>query len=235
MFEIIPAVDILEGKCVRLKQGKFEQNTVFYENPVDAAKFWESKGATRLHIVDLDGAKTGTPKNFEYIKRIAESVKIPLQVGGGYRKLDDVEALLSLGVSRVVFGTSAIFNHNLIMRVCEAYGDQIVVAVDTKDGKVMANGWTNVSSKDAIALAQEAVSMGVKRFIVTDISRDGMLSGPNIEGLQKFASSVNAGVIASGGITTKEDVQKLRTLNNVEGCIIGQALYNGSIQLEDIL
>ena len=235
MFEIIPAVDILEGKCVRLKQGKFEQNTVFYENPVDAAKFWESKGATRLHIVDLDGAKTGTPKNFEYIKRIAESVKIPLQVGGGYRKLDDVEALLSLGVSRVDFGTSAIFNHNLIMRVCEAYGDQIVVAVDTKDGKVMANGWTNVSSKDAIALAQEAVSMGVKRFIVTDISRDGMLSGPNIEGLQKFASSVNAGVIASGGITTKEDVQKLRTLNNVEGCIIGQALYNGSIQLEDIL
>ena len=234
MFEIIPAVDILEGKCVRLKQGKFDKQTIFYENPVEAALYWEKHGATRLHIVDLDGARTGTPKNFEIIKKISENIKIPIQVGGGYRKIDDVEKLLSIGVSRVVLGTSAIFNPNLIMKVCELYGEQIVVAVDTKDGKVMANGWTNVSSKNAAALAQEVIGLGVRRFILTDIGRDGMLQGPNIDALQKFASAVNVPVIASGGITKKEDVEQLKALK-LEGCIIGQALYTGTIKLEEIL
>ena len=233
MFEIIPAVDILGGKCVRLKQGKFDKETIFYENPVDAATHWEKLGAMRLHVVDLDGARTGTPKNFETIRKIAETVKTPLQVGGGYRKMDDVEKLISLGISRVVLGTSAIFNPNLIMTVCERYADQIVVAVDAKEGKVAANGWTNVSQKSAIVLAQEAVSLGVKRFIFTDIGRDGMLKGPNFEALQKFAASVNVPVIASGGITNKEDVEQLKALN-LEGCIIGQALYTGALKLEEL-
>lgn len=234
MFEVIPAVDILDGKCVRLKQGKFEKQTVFYENPVDAALFWESKGATRLHIIDLDGARTGTPKNFKTIKSIAENLKIPLQVGGGYRKTDDIEKLISIGISRVILGTSAIFNPNLIMKVCEQYGDQIIVAVDTKNEKVMANGWTNVSSKNAISLAQEVVMLGVRRFILTDIDRDGMLKGPNFEALFRFASSVNVPVIASGGISKKEDIDQLKA-STLEGCIIGQALYTGTIKLEEIL
>ncbi|MBI5700568.1 1-(5-phosphoribosyl)-5-[(5-phosphoribosylamino)methylideneamino]imidazole-4-carboxamide isomerase [Candidatus Saganbacteria bacterium] len=234
MFEIIPAVDILNGKCVRLKQGSFDKETVFFQNPLDAAKHFVEKGAKRLHIVDLDGARTGTPKNFEIIKTISENITIPIQVGGGYRKMEDIEALVSLGISRVVLGTSAIFNPNLIMNVCERYDDQIVVAVDAKDGKVMANGWTNVSQKSATSLAQEAVRIGVKRFIFTDISRDGMMAGPNFDAIQKFASSVDVPVIASGGITKKEDVDKLRALK-VEGCVIGQALYIGAIKLEDIL
>ncbi len=235
MFEVIPAVDILDGKCVRLKQGKFDKKTVYYENPVEAALHWESLSASRLHIVDLDGAKTGTPKNYSAIEKIAESVKIPLQVGGGYRKIEDIESLLALGISRVVLGTSAIFNLNLISAVCERFSDNIVVAVDSKDGKVMANGWTNVSQKSAISLANEVVSLGVKRFIFTDISRDGTLSGPNFEAIQKFASSVKLPVIASGGVSAKEDIEKLKTIQNVEGCIIGQALYTGAVKLEEVL
>lgn len=235
MFEIIPAVDILNGKCVRLKQGKYDKETVFYENPVDAALHWEKLGATRLHIVDLDGAKTGTPKNFSIIEKIQDAVKVPLQVGGGYRKMEDIESLISIGVKRVVLGTSAIFNPNLIANVCEKFGEYIVVAVDAKDGKVMANGWTNVSQKSAIALAQEAVSMGVKRFIFTDIGRDGMMKGPNLDAVSKFASSISVPVIASGGVSNKEDIAKLKEIQNVEGCIIGQALYTGKIKLEEVL
>lgn len=235
MFEIIPAVDILNGKCVRLKQGHFDKQTVFYENPVDAALHWESLGAQRIHVVDLDGARTGTPKNLKVIEKISESVKIPIQVGGGYRKMDDIETLIRLNISRIVLGTSAIFNPNLIMNVCEKYGDNIVVAVDAKNGKVMANGWTNVSQKTAVSLAQEAVGMGVKRFIFTDIGRDGMLTGPNIEALTKFATSISVPVIASGGVSKKEDIETLKTINNVEGCIIGQALYTGSINLQEVL
>lgn len=235
MFEIIPAIDILDGKCVRLKQGKFDKQTVYYDNPVEAALFWQGKNAKIIHIVDLNGARTGTPKNFEIIRKISENVTIPLEVGGGYRKIEDIEALLSLGVSRVVLGTSAIFNHNLIMTVCERFGEKIIVSVDAKNGKVLANGWTNVSQKNASTLAQEAVSLGVQRFIFTDVSRDGMLSGPNVDAIQKFAQAVKVPVIASGGITKKEDIESLKSIPNVEGCIIGQALYTGAIKLEDVL
>lgn len=234
MFEIIPAVDILDGKCVRLKQGSFSKKTVYYENPVDAAKHWAGLGAKRIHVVDLDGARTGTPKNIEIIKKIIEAIDTPLQVGGGYRKMEDIEGLISLGVSRVILGTSAIFNPNLIMKVCERFDDKVAVSVDSKDGKVLAKGWTNVSSKSVTALGQEAVSMGVKRFVFTDIARDGMLAGPNFEAVQQFAQSVKVPVIASGGITKAEDIEKLKTLNNIEGCIIGIALYTGSIKLEDV-
>lgn len=235
MFEIIPAVDILGGKCVRLKQGKYDKETIFYANPVEAALHWQKLGATRLHVVDLDGAKTGTPKNFSVIEKIQEAVNIPLQVGGGYRKMEDIESLISIGVKRIVLGTSAIFNPNLIANVCEKFGDYIIVAVDAKNGKVMANGWTNVSQKSASALAQEAVVTGVKRFIFTDIGRDGMMKGPNIEAIQKFSSSISVPVIASGGVSNKEDIDLLRNIPNIEGCIIGQALYTGKIKLEEVL
>jgi len=234
MFEIIPAVDILGGKCVRLRQGRFEQKTIYFEDPLEAAKLWESKGAKRLHVVDLDGARTGTPENLQVVKRIAKEVNIPIEVGGGVRRLDQIEELLKLGVDRIVLGTSAIFNPNLLLNVCERFADRIIVSVDAKGDDVVANGWTRVSSKNVLTLAGEAIGLGVKRFIYTDISKDGMLAGPNFPAIQKFAGSVAAPVIASGGVTTKEDVEKLKQLS-LEGCIIGQALYTGAIKLEDIL
>ena len=234
MFEIIPAIDILDGKCVRLKQGKFANKTVYFDNPVDAAKLWQEKGAKRLHVVDLNGARTGTPENMEIIKGIVKEVNMPVQVGGGLRRMDIIEQMISVGVDRVVLGTSAIFNHNLLSSVCEKFGEQIAVSVDAKDDKVVANGWTNVSSKNVFSMAQEAVNLGVQRFIYTDILRDGMLTGPNFAGIQKFAASVNVPVIASGGISSKEDIEKLKELK-IEGCILGVALYVGAVKLEEVL
>jgi phosphoribosylformimino-5-aminoimidazole carboxamide ribotide isomerase len=234
MFEVIPAVDILDGKCVRLKQGKFSDKTIYYEDPVEAAKLWESKGATRIHVVDLNGARTGTPENTAIIKEIVKSVNIPVQAGGGLRRMDLIEEMVKIGVDRVILGTSAIFNHNLLSSVCEKFEEKIAVSVDAKDDKVVANGWTNVSSKNVYSLAQEAVSIGVQRFIYTDISRDGMLEGPNFAAIQKFAASVDVPVIASGGISSKEDIQKLKELK-IEGCILGVALYVGAVKLEEVL
>jgi len=234
MFEIIPAVDILGGKCVRLRQGRFEQKTIYFEDPLEAAKLWESKGAKRLHVVDLDGARTGTPENLGIVKKIAKELNIPVEMGGGVRRMDQIEELLKLGVDRIVLGTSAIFNPNLLLNVCEKFADRIIVSVDAKGDDVVANGWTRVSSKNVLTLAGEATALGVKRFIYTDISKDGMLAGPNFSAIQKFSGSVSVPVIASGGVTTKEDVERLKQLS-LEGCIIGQALYTGAIQLEDIL
>ena len=234
MFEIIPAIDILDGKCVRLVQGKFNEKTIYFENPLDAAKLWESKGAKRLHVVDLNGAKTGTPENQKIIQDIVKSVNIPVQVGGGLRRNDLIEEAIKMGVDRIILGTSAVFNHNLLASVCEKFGERIAVAVDAKDEKVFANGWTNVSSKSVTVLAQEAVNLGVKRFIFTDISKDGMMAGPNFASIQKFASSVQVHVIASGGISSKEDIEQLKKLN-IEGCILGKSIYSGAIKLEEVL
>jgi phosphoribosylformimino-5-aminoimidazole carboxamide ribotide isomerase len=224
----------LGGKCVRLRQGRFEQKTIYFEDPLEAAKLWESKGAKRLHVVDLDGARTGTPENLGIVKKIAKELNIPVEMGGGVRRMDQIEELLKLGVDRIVLGTSAIFNPNLLLNVCEKFADRIIVSVDAKGDDVVANGWTRVSSKNVLTLAGEATALGVKRFIYTDISKDGMLAGPNFSAIQKFAGSVSVPVIASGGVTTKEDVERLKQLS-LEGCIIGQALYTGAIQLEDIL
>ena len=234
MFEVIPAVDILDGKCVRLKQGRFDNKTVYYDDPLEAAKLWESKGAKRLHVVDLNGARTGTPENAEIIKEILKTLTIPVQVGGGYRRLDLIDMMLNAGADRIVLGTTAIVNPNLLSSVCEKFGSHIAVSVDAKDDKVVANGWTNVSQKSVTSLAQEAVSMGVRRFIYTDISKDGMLEGPNFAGISKFIASVSVPIIASGGVKDKNDVQKLEEMG-IEGCIIGQALYTGHINLEELI
>jgi len=233
MFEIIPAVDILQGKCVRLKQGRYDKQTVYYQDPVEAAKHWQDKGAKRLHVVDLDGAKTGTPENIEILKKIISELNIPVQSGGGLRTTEVIEELLKLGLDRVILGTSAIFNPNLLEQICRTHGEKIVVSVDAKDDQVVANGWTRVSSKNIFTLAQDATQMGVKRFIYTDISRDGMLKGPNLGSIQHFISMVKVPVIASGGVTNKEDVQKIKEFG-AEGVIIGQALYTGAIQLEEL-
>lgn len=234
MFEVIPAVDILNGKCVRLKQGKYNAETVYSSDPVEFAKRWEAQGAKRLHVVDLDGARTGSPKNVEILKNIIKELNIPVQSGGGIRGFDLIKELIELGLDRVILGTTAVKNPNLLQEVCEKFSDNIAVSIDAKDGKVATEGWTQVSKKDTLTLAKEAINLGVKRFIYTDISRDGMLVGPNYEGIKEFIKQVNVPVIASGGVTASEDVKKLKA-TGAEGCIVGKALYEGKIILKDIL
>jgi len=237
LFEIIPAVDILDGKCVRLEQGKFSHVTVYSKDPVAMAKKWQEKGAKRLHVVDLDGAKTGIPKNIDIVKNIIKSLDIPVQVGGGIRNIELIEELLAAGADRVVLGTSAIDNPNTLSTFCPRFGDKIAVSLDVLHGKVTTHGWKNTSPHNAVSLAKEAVKLGVRRFVYTDIKRDGMLSGPNFEGIKELARETDVPIIASGGISSQEDVEKLRELYpiGVEGCIVGKALYAGKVTLEEIL
>lgn len=234
MFEIIPAIDILGGKCVRLKQGRYEQAVVYSNDPLETAKKWEAQGAKRLHVVDLDGARSGTPENIETIKNLIKEVGIPVQVGGGIRMLIVITDLIKYGADRVVLGTTAVKNPNLISNVCEKFGDKIAVAIDAKGGYAASDGWMYVTKKNTLTLAKEAIDLGVQRFIYTDINRDGMLEGPNFDAIRQFASQVSVPVIASGGVSSKEDVEKLKEIG-VEGCIVGKALYEGKVKLEEIL
>ena len=234
MFEVIPAIDILGGKCVRLKQGRYDAPIVYSNDPVEIAKKWETQGAKRLHVVDLDGARSGTPENIGIIKNIIKAIGIPIQVGGGIRMLTVITELINFGADRVILGTTAVKNPNLISNVCEKFGEKIAVAIDAKGRYAAADGWMYVTKKDVLTLAKEAIDLGVQRFIYTDISRDGMMEGPNFDAIHKFASEVNAPVIASGGVSTKEDIVKMKEIG-VEGCIVGKALYEGKIKLEEVV
>lgn len=234
MFEVIPAIDLLNGKCVRLKQGKYDAETVYSNDPVEVAKKWAALGAKRLHLVDLDGARTGTPENLAIIKTIIREVSIPVQAGGGIRMLTAISDLIKSGADRIVLGTTAIKNPNLLENICEKFGDQIAVAIDAKGNFAAAEGWLYVSKKNVLTLAKEAISFGVKRFIYTDINRDGMLTGPNFEAIRNFSSAIDVPVIASGGVSTKNDIIQLKEIG-VEGCIVGKALYDGQINLEEVL
>jgi phosphoribosylformimino-5-aminoimidazole carboxamide ribotide isomerase len=233
MFEVIPAIDILGGKCVRLKQGRYETPVVYSPDPLAVAKKWESQGAKRLHVVDLDGARTGTPENIDIIKTIIRELQIPVQVGGGIRNFAAISDLIKFGANRIVLGTTAIKNPNLISNVCEKFDDSIAVAIDAKGNFAAAEGWMYVSKKDILTLAKEAIGLGVRRFIYTEISRDGMMAGPNFEGIKAFAEATGVAVIASGGVTSKEDILKLKEIG-VEGCIVGKALYEGKIKPEEL-
>ena len=230
MFEVIPAIDILNGKCVRLKQGRYDRETIYDKDPIEVAKKWEAQGALRIHVIDLDGARSGSPKNIEIIKSIAKQINIPIQVGGGIRNLKLIKELIDFGIDRVILGTTAVNNPNMLAKFCQEFSGQIAVAIDAKDGKAATDGWTKVSKKDVLTLAQEAVELGVKRFIYTDVSRDGMLTGPNFDGINKFVAAVSVPVIASGGISCNEDIGKLKNTGS-EGCIVGKALYEGKVKL----
>jgi len=232
-FEIIPAVDIMGGKCVRLLQGKFDKITTYDRSPAEAAQKWEMLGASRLHVVDLDGARTGKFTNIPFIKEIAKIVKIPVQVGGGIRTKENVEELLNSGIDRVILGTSVIESPAFVKEMSKRYGERIAVSIDARGGKTAIKGWQLVSEKSPTDIASQAKQMGVMRFIYTDISKDGMMAGPNIEELKAFASFVKARVIASGGVSSYKDIEELKKLSTlgVEGCIIGKALYNGAIDL----
>ncbi|MFA4858618.1 MAG: 1-(5-phosphoribosyl)-5-[(5-phosphoribosylamino)methylideneamino]imidazole-4-carboxamide isomerase [Candidatus Margulisiibacteriota bacterium] len=237
MFEVIPAVDILDGKCVRLEQGKFSLVTVYDSDPVNVAKKWADKGATRIHVVDLDGAKTGIPKNLEIVKKILKAVNVAVQIGGGIRNIDLIEELLGLGANRIILGTSAINNPNTLSNFCPRFGDKLAISLDVLNGKVTTHGWKKTAFLDAITQAKEAVKLGARRFVYTDIKRDGMLTGPNFEGIKELVAACEVPVIASGGISSAGDVEKLKELYSigVEGCIIGKALYEGTIKLEDVI
>lgn len=228
---IIPAIDIKNGNCVRLTQGNFNSEKVYSEDPVTQALRWEKQGAQMLHIVDLDGAKNGNLSNLEVIKKIAQEVKIPLQVGGGIRNKEAVKTLLSNGVSRVILGTVALEDEEELINILKEFASQVAVALDTKDGKLMKQGWLEDSDKSSITTALKLEDLGVKRFIYTDVIRDGTLTEPNYKEIANLAKNVLVPIIASGGISNLNNLKQLKSLG-IEGVIIGKALYEGKVNLK---
>lgn len=235
---IIPAIDLRAGKCVRLVEGKLDRETIYSNDPVAVARVWQGSGARMLHVVDLDGAFAGSPRNLETIQEILKAVTIPVQVGGGIRDLVTVERLLQMGVARVILGTVAIQNPALVAEACKRFGsDHIIVGIDARDGKVAIEGWGLTAEKDALELAGEISRMGITRVVFTDISRDGTLKGPNTEAIKKLAMSSKLKVIASGGVSTIQDIVALNELTplGVEGVIVGKALYAGTVSIDEAL
>lgn len=236
-MDIFPAIDLLDGRCVRLYQGDYQQTQIFHENPVAIARLWATQGARYLHIVDLDGAKQGHPVNLQTLEAIAKAVDIPLQVGGGLRDRDSVVQVLERGVTRVILGTVAVEQPELVASLCAEFPRQIVVGLDARQGKVATRGWLETSSLDAVDLAQLMEQQGVSALIYTDIQRDGTLAGPNLEALRQLASQVTIPVIASGGVSSLTDLLSLSALEaiGISGVIIGKALYTGAIHLPEAL
>jgi phosphoribosylformimino-5-aminoimidazole carboxamide ribotide isomerase len=236
-MDVIPAIDILDGRCVRLYQGDYAQSQVFDESPVAVARQWAEQGATRLHLVDLDGAKAGHPVNQTAIEAIVRSVDIPVQVGGGLRSRSAVMDLLAVGVERVILGTVAVEQPDLVQQLCQEFSEHIVVGIDARNGKVATRGWLETSEVDAIPLAQQMADFGAAAIIYTDIHRDGTLQGPNKEALRALASAVSLPIIASGGMSSISDLLSLLALEpiGVSGAIVGRALYTGDISLKEAL
>lgn len=229
---IIPAIDLKNGKYVRLTQGKFDQEIIYGDHPVEVAKQWESQGAKFLHLVDLDAALFGISKNREVIEKIISSINIPVQVGGGIRNMEAIEKMVQAGVDKVILGTSALEEREFLKEALKKYGEQIVVSIDAKGGYVALKGWTEISNVKILNFAKELEELGVKTIVYTDIAKDGMLSGPNFKELKILKENLSFNIIASGGISTKENVMKLKELD-VAGAIIGKALYTGDIRLEE--
>ena len=229
-MEIIPAIDLRNGKCVRLFQGDYGQETIFSDDPVSVALRWQSEGARRLHIVDLDGAAKGEPSNLEAIEDIIAAIDIPVQVGGGIRSIETIEQLFAAGVERAILGTVAVEKPDLVKEACQRFGDQIIVSIDAKDRMVATRGWLQKSTVTASELASKMIELGVMRFIYTDISRDGTLTSPNFEAIAELLSQVNVPVIAAGGISSVQHLTRLAELG-VEGAIVGKAIYTGDVKL----
>lgn len=236
-MEIIPAIDLLEGRCVRLVQGDYARSQVFDEDPVAVARQWVEQGATRLHLVDLDGAKVGHPVNQGVIAAIARAVDVPVQVGGGLRDQASVAALLEAGVHQAILGTIAVEQPDLVQRLGEAFPGKVIVGIDARNGKVATRGWLETSEVEAIALAQQMANLGAAAIIYTDIHRDGTLQGPNIPALRELAEAIELPVIASGGVSSVRDLLSLLALEplGVTGVIVGRALYTGEVVLKEAL
>lgn len=234
---VIPAIDLKEGKCVRLEQGLMDKDTVFNDNPAAQALAWQQQGAELLHIVDLDGAFAGEPKNKGAIEAIVKTLSIPAQLGGGIRDIATIEAYLALGLSRVIIGTAAQRNPELVREACRKFPGRIVVGIDAKNGMVAVQGWAEVTDVTAVDLARKFEGFGVSAIIYTDISRDGMLQGPNLEATRSLAEAITIPVIASGGVSSLQDIKNLMAIESsgVTGVITGKAVYTGAIRLSEAI
>jgi len=234
MIVVYPAIDIRGGRCVRLRQGDYAQETIFADDPAAMAQNWIDQGAQILHLVDLDGAKTGQPVNGDAIRRIVQLSDVPCQLGGGIRNEDHLRQVFGWGVQRAIIGSRAVQDPDWLGRMAHAYPQRIVLGIDAKDGMVATEGWLHVSECSALDLAKRCEDWPLGGLIYTDIARDGMMSGPNLPAQTEMAKSVRLPVIASGGVTTVQHVLQLRD-NGLAGVIIGRALYEGSLQLSDVL
>ena len=234
---IYPAIDIRGGRCVRLTEGRFDAETVFADDPAEMALKWAGLGAEFLHLVDLDGALAGEGKNVSVIERILKSVNIPVQLGGGIRNLATIEKLLELGVSRLILGSAAVKNPELVKEACKKYPGHIAVGIDAKKGEVAIEGWGQGSGVAATELAKKMADFGVETIIYTDISRDGMLSGVNVEATAALARACGVPIIASGGVASIEDIRRVKAVESdgIQGCIIGKAIYTGAVDLKAAL
>lgn len=231
---IYPAVDIKDGKCVRLRQGRYDEMTVFGDDPLEMALHWQSEGARFLHVIDLDGARGKGTNNRELIGRIVKRLMIPVQTGGGIRTMADIDELLGLGAARVILGTMAVNNPALVSEAVLRYGERIVAGIDAKDGMVAIEGWERTSEFAAVEFAGNMELLGVKTVIYTDIATDGMLSGPNLRAMEEMLNAVSMDVIASGGVGSAEDLLNLKRLG-VAGAITGKAIYTGAIELREAI
>ena len=234
-MKIIPAVDIKNGKCVRLSQGKADQETIYSDHPKEMANHWDEEGARLIHVVDLDGAFEGSPKNSKIVKEIIYSSSVDIQVGGGIRTLSAIEEYVDAGVYRIILGTIAQKEPEFVEQACKKFPGKIIVGIDARDGLVAVKGWVEVSDQKATDLANKMRNYGIAGFIFTDISRDGMLQGPNLESIKEFAEAAQLPVIASGGVSRFEDIKNLMKLESygVEGVIIGKALYDKTLSYSE--
>ena len=232
---VIPAIDLKDGLCVRLLQGKKEDATVYSDDPTSTAKKWEACGAKLLHVVDLDGAFTGNQKNFESIRKIREAVSMDIEVGGGIRDMERIDRLVSLGVNRVILGTVAIENPELVKEACGKYPGKVLVGIDAKNGLVAVKGWVEVTEVKAKDLAVRMQDNGAAGIIYTDISKDGMMTGPNIEATREMVEYLNIPVIASGGVSSINDIKNLLGIEGLWGAITGKAIYSGAVDLKEAI
>jgi phosphoribosylformimino-5-aminoimidazole carboxamide ribotide isomerase len=235
MMFVIPAIDLKEGRCVRLLQGRKEDATVYSDDPVATALKWESAGASRLHVVDLDGAFTGSQENFESILRIRKAVGMEIEVGGGIRDMSRIDRLISEGINSVIIGTIAVENPGLVKEACDKYPGRVMVGIDAKNGDVAVKGWVEVTSVKAKELALRMQESGCAGIIYTDIAKDGMLSGPNLEAVKEMVDNLSIPVVASGGISSIEDIKNLLTIEGLWGAITGKAIYSGTLDLKDAI
>lgn len=234
-MDVIPAIDLLEGRCVRLYQGDYAQSQVFNDNPVEVAKQWADQGATRIHVVDLDGAKVGQPINTKTIEAIVKAVSVPVQVGGGLRDRTGVTKMLDAGVHQVILGTAAVEEPTIVESLCAEFPGRIIIGIDARQGLVATHGWIETSEVMATDLAQQMSKLGVAAIIYTDILRDGTLIGPNLDALRELANSISIPIIASGGVSSMTDLLSLLALEplGVSGVIVGRAIYTGDISLRE--
>ena len=233
-MRIYPAIDIKDGQCVRLYKGRFDDMTVYGSDPAEMAKKWEAQGGEYIHVVDLDGALKGHGVNADVIKKICESVNVPVQTGGGIRTMADIEAKLACGIDRVIIGTKAVSDADFVKRAVDKYAERIVIGIDAKDGMVAVEGWEKTSDFGAVEFAKKMESIGVRTIVYTDIATDGTLAGPNLLAMREMAENVGIDVIASGGVGNIEHIKALVPCG-VEGVITGKALYTGSIDLKEAI